>query len=171
VNCLITTDVYLPGTRLVVIPQGARALGEASKVSNFGQQRLAVAFHRILIPGLRAYAIPLERELLGLAQAGEAGLHDKVNSHYASIFGASLAIGAIGGLAQIGNGGSALTYDPAVSLRNGVSQSMAQSSDRVLEKFLNRLPTITIREGTRVKIVLTSDLPVPAYEQMRERGF
>ena len=171
VNCLITTDVYLPGTRLVVVPQGARALGEASKVSSFGQQRLAVAFHRILIPGIRSYAIPLDKQMPGLAQAGEAGLHDKVDSHYASIFGASLAIGAIGGLAQIGNGTSTLTYDPSVSFRNGVSQSMAQSSDRVLEKFLNRLPTITIREGTRVKIVLTSDLPVPAYEQMRERGF
>lgn len=171
VNCLITTDVYLPGSRLVVIPQGARALGEASKVSSFGQQRLAVAFHRILVPGLHSYAIPLEKEPPGLAQAGEAGLHDKVNSHYVSIFGASLAIGAIGGLAQIGNATSALTYDPSVSFRNGVSQSMAQSSDRVLEKFLNRLPTITIREGTRVKIVLTSDLPVPAFEQMHERGF
>ena len=168
VNCLITTDVYLPGTRLVVIPQGARALGEASKVSAFGQQRLAVAFHRILIPGLRAYAIPLDKEPPGLAQAGEAGLHDKVNSHYASIFGASLAIGAIGGLAQIGNSSSALVYDPSVSLRNGISASMAQSSTRILEKFLNRLPTITIREGTRVKIVLTSDLPVPAFEQMHE---
>jgi type IV secretion system protein TrbI len=171
VNCLITTDVYLPGTRLVVIPQGARALGEASKVSAFGQQRLAVAFHRILIPGLHAYAIPLDKEPPGLAQAGEAGLHDKVNSHYASIFGASLAIGAIGGLAQIGNSASALTYDPSVSFRNGISQSMAQSSERVLDKFLNRLPTITIREGTRVKIVLTSDLLVPAVEQMHERGF
>ena len=111
------------------------------------------------------------KSLRASRRPGKPGLHDKVNSHYASIFGASLAIGAIGGLAQIGNSTSALVYDPSVSLRNGISQSMAQSSDRVLEKFLNRLPTITIREGTRVKIVLTSDLPVPAFEQMHERGF
>jgi hypothetical protein len=39
VNCMITTDVYLPGTRLLLIPQGARVLGEASKASAFGQQR------------------------------------------------------------------------------------------------------------------------------------
>src|SRR5437763_15199896 len=98
-----------------------------------------------------------------LRQAGGVGLHDKVNNHYASVVGASLAIGAIGGLAQIGNGYSGFGYDPSVQFRNGISQSMAQSADRVLDRFLNRMPTITIREGTRVKIVLTGDLAVPAY--------
>ncbi|MBV8834118.1 MAG: TrbI/VirB10 family protein [Acidobacteriaceae bacterium] len=166
VNCMITTDVYLPGTRTVVIPQGARVLGEASKVSSFGQQRLAVAFHRILVPGLRPYSIPLDKEPPGLAQAGEVGLHDKVNNHYFSIFGASLAIGAIGGLAQIGNGFSGFGYDPSVQFRNGVSQSLAESSDRVLDRFLNRMPTVTVREGTRVKILLTDDLGLPAYDSM-----
>jgi type IV secretion system protein TrbI len=166
VNCMITTDVYLPGTRTVVIPQGARVLGEASKVSSFGQQRLAVAFHRILVPGLHPYSIPLDKQPPGLAQPGEVGLHDKVNSHYVSIFGASLAIGAIGGLAQIGNGFSGFGYDPSVQFRNGVTQSLAESSDRVLDRFLNRMPTITIREGTRVKILLTDDLQVPAYDSM-----
>jgi type IV secretion system protein VirB10 len=170
VNCMITTDVYLPGTRLLLIPQGARVLGEASKVSAFGQQRLAVAFHRIIVPGLDFYSIPLDHQTPGLAQAGETGLHDKVNSHYASIFGASLAIGAIGGLAQIGNSTTGIVYDPSVQFRNGISESMAQSADRVLDRFLNRMPTITIREGTRVKIVLTDDLQLPAYDSMHERG-
>jgi type IV secretory pathway VirB10-like protein len=170
VNCMITTNVYLPGTRLLLIPEGARVLGDASKVSAFGQQRLAVAFHRIIVPGLHFYSIPLDKQVPGLAQAGETGLHDKTNSHYASIFGASLAIGAIGGLAQIGNGTTGIVYDPSVQFRNGISQSMAQSADRVLDRFLNRMPTITIREGTRVKIVLTDDLQLPAYDLMHEGG-
>jgi type IV secretion system protein TrbI len=170
VNCMITTDVYLPGTRLLLIPQGARVLGEASKVSAFGQQRLAVAFHRVIVPGLHSYSIPLDKQMPGLAQAGETGLHDKTNSHYASIFGASLAVGAIGGLAQIGNGTTGIVYDPSVQFRNGISESMAQSADRVLDRFLNRMPTITIREGTRVKIVLTDDLQLPAYDSMHEGG-
>ncbi|HEX3995100.1 MAG TPA: TrbI/VirB10 family protein [Acetobacteraceae bacterium] len=170
VNCMITTDVYLPGTRLVLIPQGARVLGEASKVSSIGEQRLAVAFHRILVPGLKEYAIPLDEEPPALAQAGEVGLHDKVNNHYFSIFGASLAVGAIGGLAQIGNSYTGLGYDPSVQFRNGVSMSTAESADRVLDRFLNRMPTITIREGTRVKILLTGDLQVPAFETMHTGG-
>jgi len=170
VDCMITTDVYLPGARLLLIPQGARVLGEASKVSAFGQQRLAVAFQRVLVPGLHSYSIPLDKGTPGLAQAGETGLHDKTNSHYVSIFGASLAVGAIGGLAQIGNGTTGIVYDPSVQFRNGISESMAQSADRVLDRFLNRMPTITIREGTRVKIVLTDDLQLPAYDSMHERG-
>src|ERR1700761_5193233 len=170
VNCMITTDVYLPGTRLLLIPQGARVLGDSSKVSSFGQQRLAVAFHRILVPGLKPYSIPLDKEPPALAQAGEVGLHDKVNNHYSSIFGASLAVGAIGGLAQIGNSFSGFGYDPSVQFRNGVSQSTGESADRILDRFLNRLPTITIREGTRVKILLTGDLQVPAYVSMHTGG-
>ncbi|MGI9070439.1 MAG: TrbI/VirB10 family protein [Bryobacteraceae bacterium] len=166
VNSMITTNVYLPGTRMLLIPQGARVLGEASKVSSFGQRRLAVAFHRIIVPGLRTYSIPLDKDMPGLSQAGEVGLHDKVDHHYFSIFGASLAVGAIGGLAQIGNGYSGFGYDPSVQFRNGVSQNMAQTSDRILDRFLNRMPTITIREGTRVKILLTDDLQLPAYDSM-----
>ena len=163
VNCMTTTDVYLPGTRLCVIPQGSRFLGEAGKVSATGQQRLAVAFHRIVVPGVHEYSIPLDSKPPALAQAGEAGLHDRVNSHYAQIFGASLAIGAIGGLAQIGNGQNGFGYDPSVQFRNDVTSGMAQSSARILDRFLNRLPTLTIREGTRTKILLTDDLKLPAF--------
>lgn len=170
VNCMITTEVYLPGTRLVLIPQGARVLGQASKVTSVGQQRLAVAFHRILVPGLREHSIPLDKEPPALAQAGEVGLHDKVNNHYFSIFGTSLAVGAIGGLAQIGNSYTGLGYDPSVQFRNGLSMSTAESADRILDRFLNRMPTITIREGTRVKILLTGDLQVPAFETMHTGG-
>ena len=166
VNVMITNDVYKPGTRLVLIPQGARAMGEAREVTLVGQQRLAVTFHRILTPGFEGYGIPLDKAEPGLAQAGETGLHDKVNNHYASIFGAALAVGAIGGLAQIGNASGTLTASS--QFRNGVSESTAQSADRILDRFLNRLPTITIREGTRVKIILTDDLSLPAYPSRKD---
>ena len=168
VDCMITSDVYQPGARVLLIPQGARVLGQASAVSSLGQARLAVAFHRIIVPGLRTYSIPLEKPMPALGQVGDVGLHDKVNSHYASIFGSSLAIGAIGGLAQIGNGYSGFGYDPSVEIRNGMTQSMGQSSSRILDRFLNRMPTITIREGTRVRIILTEDLQLPTYDSMRK---
>jgi type IV secretion system protein TrbI len=168
VDGMITSDVFEPGTRVLLIPQGARVLGLASAVSSLGQARLAVAFHRILVPGLRTYSIPLEKPVSALSQAGDVGLHDKVNSHYASIFGASLAIGAIGGLAQIGNGTSGFGYNPSVEIRNGMTQSMGQSSARVLDRFLNRMPTITIREGTRMRILLTDDLELPPYDAMHQ---
>ena len=49
VDAHVSTDVYLPGTRTLAIPQGAKALGEAVKVGGFGQQRLAVTFHNIQV--------------------------------------------------------------------------------------------------------------------------
>jgi type IV secretory pathway VirB10-like protein len=166
VNVMATTPVYCPGTQTLLIPQGARFIGQESAVSTFGQQRLAVSFHRLLIQkGAKVYSVPLGQAQLGLDQEGAAALAGHVNSHYASIFGSSLAVGAIAGLAQIGNGYSGFGYDPSVEFRNGITQSMAQSSNRILDRFLNRMPTITIPEGTRVKIMLTGDVPVPEFRE------
>lgn len=168
VNCMLTSDVYLPGTPILLIPQGSRVIGEARVVAGFAQRRLAVFFHRIIVPaGLKTYAIELDKLIPALSQTGAGGLNDKVDNHYASIFGASLAIGAIGGLAQIGNGYSSVGYSPGMEFRNGVSQSTSQSAMQVLDRFLNRMPTITIREGTRVRIMLTSDLQVPDFSAMK----
>ena len=168
VNCMLTSDVYLPGTQILLIPQGSRVIGEARAVAGFRQRRLAVFFHRLIVPaGLKTYAIELDKLTPALSQTGAGGLHDKVDNHYASIFGASLAIGAIGGLAQIGNGYSGVGYSPGMEFRNGVSQSTSQSAMQVLDRFLNRMPTITIREGTRVRIILTSDLQVPDFPAMK----
>ena len=66
------------------------------------------------------------------------------------------------------NGYSGFGYDPSVEIRNGITQSMAQSSSRILDRFLNRMPTVTIREGTRVKVILTDDLQLPTYDSMRK---
>ena len=81
-------------------------------------------------------------------------------------FSGALAVGAVGGLAQIGNNAASLSS--LSEFRNGVSASTAQSADRILDRFLNRLPTITIREGTRVKIILIDDLALPAYQPPTE---
>lgn len=159
----VSTDVYDPKTWRVLIPQGARILGEASKASGFGQERLAVTFHRVLWNG---HSLSLDKAP-GLDQQGNTALRDKVNNHWMQIFGASLAIGAIGGVAQIGNGYSGFGYDPGVAMRNGISQSMGQSAYQILDRFLNRLPSIKIRSGTRVIVYITGDIPVPEDETVQ----
>lgn len=166
VNAMVTTPVYAPGTRTCLLPQGAIFLGDSAAVSGFGQDRLAVTFHRIRCgTGKHLYTIPLDaHKMPGLDQAGAGGLKDKTNNHYLSTFGAAVAIGAVTGLANIGNfSGNANGYNAQGQFQTGISQSVAESSARVLEKFLNRLPTITIREGTRVKIILIDDVKAPAY--------
>jgi type IV secretion system protein VirB10 len=167
VICQIATDVYSRDHAELLIPAGTRILGETKKVNDVGQERLAVVFHRLIMPD--GYAVDLD-QAPGLNQIGETALHDKVNNHYFRIFGASIAIGAIAGLSTIGANNSSVTGLPtsnASAYREGVAGSLSQSSLRILDRFLNIPPTITIREGHRVRIFLTQDLLLPAYSNHR----
>jgi type IV secretory pathway VirB10-like protein len=159
VECLLANDVYSHDRQHLLIPAGSKVLGETRKVEAFGQTRLAVAFHRMVMPD--GFSATLDR-FQGLNQIGDAGLRDQVNNHYLRIFGASLAIGALGAIAEAGTSGP-LTASGTDLMRQGFARSTAQSSAQILDKFLNVLPTITIREGHRVKVYLSGDLALPDY--------
>lgn len=159
VECLLSTSVYSNDSQHLLIPAGSKLLGETKKVDTFGQTRLAVVFHRLLMPD--GYSVSLD-QFKGLDQIGDTGLRDQVNNHYLRIFGVSLAIGALGAVAQAGTGGP-LTSSGNDLMRQGFAQSTAQSSAQILDKFLNVMPTITIREGHRVKVYLSGDLALPDY--------
>ena len=162
VNCLVTNPVFSHSGQHVLIPAGARILGETRPVQALGETRLAVAFHRLLMPDGSTLRLD---QFLGANQIGDAGLRDKVNHHYWSTFGSAGAVGLISGLAQwIGSAGlSGGTGDRTVIIAGG-ADAASQASLQVMSRFLNRLPTITIREGHRVKVYLTSDLQLPAYQ-------
>ncbi len=164
VICMLTNNIYSHDGQRLLIPAGAKVMGETKRVEGFGQTRLAVVFHRLIMPD--GYSVDLD-QFHGLNQIGETGLKDKVNHHYLQMFGASIAVGAIAGLAEAGTNTNSvgLALTPADAYRQGVATSLAQSSTHILDKFLNLLPTITIREGHRVKIYLTQDLLVPDYAQ------
>ena len=159
VECLVSTDVYSNDRQHLLVPAGSKLLGETKKVDTFGQTRLAVVFHRILMPD--GYSVNLD-QFKGLDQIGDTGLRDQVNNHYLRIFGVSLAIGALGAIAEAGTGGG-LTESSDDLMRQGFAQSTAQSSSQILDKFLNVMPTVTIREGHRVKVYLSGDLALPDY--------
>jgi type IV secretion system protein TrbI len=166
VNCMATSNVYSRDGQQLLIPQGSRILGEAKRVTAFGQERLAVLFHRVIMPD--GYSVSLD-QFKGLNQVGETGLRDQINHHYAQIFGTSLAIGAIAGLAQADTRASAF-QSSTDAYRQGVATSLSQSSLRILDRYLNILPTVTIREGHRVKVYLSDDLLLPAYQNHRMPG-
>ena len=159
VECLLSTDVYSNDRQHLLIPAGSKLLGETKKVDAFGQARIAVVFHRLLMPD--GYAVGLD-QFKGLNQIGDTGLRDQVNNHYLRIFGVSLAIGALGAVAEGGTAG-ALNANSSDLMRQGFAQSTAQSSAQILDQFLNIPPTVTIREGHRVKVYLSSDLALPDY--------
>jgi type IV secretory pathway VirB10-like protein len=166
VNCMLTTSVYSHDGQQLLIPQGTRALGEVKRVTMLGQERLAVFFHRLVMPD--GYSLNLDK-FEGLNQVGETGLRDQVNHHYGQVFGVSLAIGAIAGFAQANNNSGAF-QSSTDAYREGVASNLSQSSLHILDRYLNILPTVTIREGHRIKIYLAGDLLVPAFENhlMRE---
>ena len=161
VNCLVTTNIYSHNGEHVLIPQGTRVLGEARKVETFGERRLAVVFHRLIMPD--GYSVSLDK-FQGLNQIGETGLNDLVNHHYLQVFGVSIAIGLVAGLSQANT-----TYGVGESAtdayRQGMTSSLSQSSVHILDRYLNVVPTITIREGHRVKVYLSADLLLPAYDK------
>jgi type IV secretion system protein VirB10 len=161
VICLVTTDIYSHDRQQVLIPAGTKVLGEAKKVEALGQQRLAVFFHRLIMPD--GFSVILD-QFKGLNQIGETALRDKVNNHYLQIFGASLAVGILGGISEAGTG-NVLTNSPLDRARAGLGSSLANSSTEILDRFLNILPTVAIREGSRVKIYLSGDLLLPDYAQ------
>ena len=159
VECLLTNDIYSHDRQHLLIPGGSKVFGETKKVDAFGQTRLAVLFHRLIMPD--GFSLNLD-QFKGLNQTGDAGLRDQVNNHYLRIFGVSLAIGALGAVAQGGTSGP-LTASGTDLMRQGFAQSTAQSSAQILDKFLNIMPTVTIREGHRVKVYLSGDLALPDY--------
>ena len=144
-----------------MIPAGTKVLGEAKKVEAIGQQRLAVFFHRMIMPD--GYSVSLD-QFKGLNQIGETALRDKVNNHYLQIFGASLAVGILGGVAEAGSGNT-FTSSAMDRAREGFGASLATSGAQILDRFLSILPTVTIREGNRVKVYLSGDLLLPDYAQ------
>jgi type IV secretion system protein TrbI len=159
IECLLANDVFSHDRQHLLVPAGSKLLGETRRVESLGQTRLAVTFHRLIMPD--GYSVNLDR-FQGLNQIGDAGLRDQVNNHYLRIFGASLAIGAIGAVAEAGTSG-ALTASGGELMRQGFAQSTAQSSAQILDRFLNIPPSITIREGHRVKVYLSGDLALPDY--------
>jgi len=159
VECLLANDVYSHDRQHLLIPAGTKILGEIKKVDTFGQTRLAVIFHRLIMPD--GYSTSLDK-FKGLDQIGDTGLRDRVNNHYLRIFGTSLAIGALGAVAEAGTG-NAFTSSSSDLMRQGFAASTAQSASQILDRFLNILPTVTIREGHRVKVYLSGDLALPDY--------
>ena len=167
VNCLVSMPIYSIDQQ-VLIPAGARVLGTTKPVQSFGETRLAVGFTRIVMPNGRIYSLD---HFMGLNAIGDAGLRDQVNQHYASTFGVSAAVGLISGLAQYLGGGFVNRNSGPIIITGNVGDATAQAATQTMSRFLNRLPTITVREGHRVKVYLTSDLQLPAYQASQpDRG-
>jgi type IV secretion system protein VirB10 len=159
VSVMVTTNLYSHDRQHILIPQGTRILGESSQVSISGQRRLAVPFTTGYMPDGFPVDFP---KLAGLDQQGASGLTGRVDTHWPKVIATAALVGAIGGLSQIGASGMSIGGVDAIRL--GVGQQTGQESMQILNRALNILPTVTVYEGTRVRIWVQKNFQLPAYE-------
>ena len=154
VLAVVSVPFYSADRQRILVPRGARVIGTAQAVANQDQSRLGVGFHRLIYPDGRWVSL----EFRGLNQLGEGALKDQVERHYFSMFAAVGAVGVLSGLtAARGN-----PYEGGVAgFRANAGQGLGQAATRILDRFLNRLPNITIRAGHRLRVWFTSDVLVP----------
>ena len=153
VLAVVAIPFYSADRQRILVPRGTRILGTAQAVTNQDQSRLGVGFHRLIFPNGSWVSL----QFRGLNQLGEGALKDQVDRHYFSMFAAVGAVGVLSGLTAAGGnpyeGGTA-------SMRSAAGQGLGQAATRILDRFLNRLPTITIRAGHRLRVWFTADVLV-----------
>jgi type IV secretion system protein VirB10 len=159
---MLTTDYYSHDHQQLLMPQGTRLIGTVQSVGNAQQRKMFVTFHRAICPD--GFSLQLDK-YVGLDPIGTTGLATKVDHGYLQAFAAAAAIGGLGGLAQIGNNGSVLS--PSTEIRNGISEQSATEGEQVLNHFLNRLPVITLKEGSRARVYIGTDILIPSYAEHR----
>ena len=154
VLAVVAIPFYSADRQRILVPRGARVIGTAQAVTNQDQSRLGVGFDRLIYPDGSWVSL----QFRGLNQLGEGALKDQVDRHYFSMFAAVGAVGVLSGLtAARGN-----PYEGGVAgFRSNAGQGLGQAATRILDRFLNRLPNITIRAGHRLRVWFTSDVLVP----------
>jgi len=159
---MLTTDYYSHDHQQLLMPQGTRLIGTVQSVGNQQQRKMFVTFHRAICPD--GFSLELDK-YVGLDPLGTTGLATKVDHGYLQAFAAAAAVGGLGGLAQIGNSASILS--PSTEIRDGISQQSAAEGEQVLNHFLNRLPIITLKEGSRARVYIGTDIYIPSYAEHR----
>ncbi|WP_078864177.1 TrbI/VirB10 family protein [Streptomyces sp. AcH 505] len=163
ISAQVTENVFdTPTGRFLLVPQGARLIGTYDSQITFGQSRVLLVWTRLIMPNGRS--IVLERQL-GADAAGYAGLEDQVDNHWGELFKAAalstfLAVGT-----ELGAGSDANSNDSAIvqALRHGASDSLNQTGQQVVRRSLNIQPTLTVRPGFPVRVVVNRDLILAPY--------
>ena len=159
VTAQVTEDVYdTPTGKILLIPQGARLIGQYDAQVAFGQSRALLVWNRLIMPNGRS--IVLERQP-GTDPEGYAGLEDQVDNHWGMLFEAAIltTLLSIGSEAGANNNENALVQ----ALRQGSSQGFSQVGEQVVGRSLNVQPTITIRPGFPVRVLVIHDLVLEPY--------
>jgi type IV secretory pathway VirB10-like protein len=159
VTAQVTEHVYdSPTGKYLLIPQGSKLIGVYDSQISFGQDRVLLVWTRLIMPNGRS--IVLERQP-GADTQGFAGLEDEVDHHWGRLFTAAALSTLLGVGAELGadNNDSAIL----TALRRGSANSLNQAGQQVVRRNLNIQPTLTIRPGFPVRVVINRDLVLAPY--------
>jgi type IV secretion system protein VirB10 len=153
VTAQVTGRVYdSPTGQILLIPQGARLIGSYDSVVAFGQRRALIVWQRIVLPNGSSLWI---ENVPGTDASGYSGLEDKVDFHTWTLLkgvGLSTLLGVGSEMAFTGDG------DLVQALRRSTQDNVSRAGDQITQRNLNIQPTITIRPGAIVRLVVNKDL-------------
>jgi type IV secretion system protein TrbI len=160
ITAQVTANVYdSPTGNILLIPQGSKLIGQYDSNIAFAQTRVQLVWNRIILPN--GQSIVLERQP-GADTQGYSGLEDEVDNHWGQLFEAAmlstlLSVGAEAGTSDSEN-------NLAQAIRQGASQSFNQVGEQVVGRELNVQPTLTIRPGFPVRVIVNRDLVLTPYQ-------
>ena len=158
ITAQVTENIYdSPTGRLLLVPQGTRIIGQYDNAVQFGQRRVLLVWNRLIFPNGRS--IVLERQP-GADAAGYAGLEDGVDYHWWDLAKAA-------SLSTLLSIGAELAVDDddrlLRAIRNGGQDTINDAGQQIIRRQLNVPPTLTIRPGFPVRVIVTRDLVLEPY--------
>ena len=157
---VVTTDVVSYDGSRILIPRGSKLIGSYSADVDTGQNRLLVAWERIIMPDNQSVQI----SSFGGDALGRSGTTGKVNSHFFKRFGAAALISTISAIPSLlededSDGGVTISTGGS-DAATGVSDALGGATDAAIGKYISIPPTITVAQGTRVTVMVDRDLEI-----------
>ena len=158
ITAQVTENIYdSPSGRFLLIPQGTRIIGQYDSSVQFGQRRVLLVWNRLILPNGRS--IVLERQP-GADTQGYAGLEDGVDYHWWDLMKAA----GLSTLLAVGTELATDDEDRLISaIRDGAQDTINQAGQQIVQRQLQVAPTLTIRPGFPVRVIVTSDLVFEPY--------
>lgn len=158
ITAQVTENIYdSPTGRILLVPQGTRVIGQYDNNVQFGQSRVLLVWNRLIFPNGRS--IVLDRQP-GTDAEGYAGLQDGVDYHWWDLAKAA-------GLSTLLSVGAELAVDNddrlIQAIRNGGQDTINDAGQQIVRRQLNIAPTLTIRPGFPVRVIVTRDLVLEPY--------
>jgi type IV secretion system protein VirB10 len=161
----VTESIYDSATgRYLLIPQGTRMIGRYDSQVSFGQRRVLLVWTRLILPDTSSIALD---RLPGIDPAGYAGLEDGVDWHWDRILaGAAMStvIGVGAELATPQRGGS--EGQIVIATRQSVQDTVNELGKEVTKKNLDVQPTLTIRPGFQLRVMVSKDMILRPYQPL-----